>query len=634
MNNNTLEFFVRMRDLMSGGLAKIAATSKSVFKRVESDVNSTQKKMKFMANSVDELKQKLQDVNKVRFGTVLQSEFKAASREAKELQKEIDKLQGKSGGSSGLMGFLKPAIAAVSIGSIMSMAGSSVMAANQFETQKKTYGVLTGNAGVGNELTSQLRGLKENTIMGMAVYPTAQTMLGFGISAKDIIPDIKMLGDVSMGDANKLQHLTLAFSEVAAAGRITAKEVRMMVYQGFNPLQEMSRTTGKSLSKLREEMRAGDITSQMVVDAFKSATGEGGRFNNMMAQIATTSGGKLAILQGRIASLKISFGELLQPAVNATVVALTNMITTIKHWFDVPVAKQVDDQIQKIYELQLKLTSLTSTEKERAGVLKELEQINPNITKGINAQSIEYGKLQENILGVVAALNQKKIADRFQTENSDTIYDYNDAVQKQAQMIGHITSSIVKADPTLAGRTDLTFGQKQMEAMRILREKIASGNVTANYHTSSTGSMGSYMGTSSTNEQDELTMLRSAIASQQKAAATITRLSPKYAKVQSDIKAATDAYNKVFGLDNMATAGGIKAGSEDDDGTGGKDKKSKVADGITSGGPRVVNINGVTMKIAENMQVHTANTEDFMKQMEPKMKEMWLRTLNSGASVQ
>lgn len=656
MNNNTLEFFVKMKDMMSGGLVKLAATTKQTFTKMQQAVDTATTKIGLTAQksfttastasynyrkTLGSLYDKMNDLKKFRMDEALGTkEIKQASAEIRKLQGEIGKLEGRSGGN-GVMGFLKKGLAFAGVGlslsSAFGFAKESVGAANQFESQKKSYGVLTGNQGVGNELSSQLRGLKENTIMGPAVYQNAQTMLAFGIAAKDVVNDVRMLGDVSMGDANKLQHLTLAFSEVQAAGKLTAKEVRMMSYQGFNPLQEISRTTGQSMEDLRKKMHDGGVSAEMVTHAFKTATGEGGRFNNMLNQMATTSAGKLALLQGRVASLKIAFGERLQPAVNAAVDSLTSLVTTVKHWLDVPVAKQVDEQINKIQSLQLKLTSLTTTESGRVSVLKELEQINPNIVKGINAQSIEYGKLQENINGVIGALNQKKIADRFQKDGADTIYNYNKAMRERGDNMADITSLIAYADSSLSGRTDLSFGQKQQAAVGALtKTSILS---PSKYSTQYSGGFGVITHNGIT-EVDQKNDLINAIKNYNVNNDLFGKLTPAYNKIQNDIKGATDAYNKVFGLDNMVTAAGIKPKDDEDGGggsgggSGGKSGKDKVAESITGGGPRTININGVNMKLAENIHVTSSDAQGILDELEPKMQKMFLRILNSGASIQ
>lgn len=70
-----------------------------------------------------------------------------------------------------------------------------------------------------------------------------------------------------------------------------------MVNAGFNPLEEISRKTGKSIGELKNEMSKGAITSKMVQDAFISATSAGGKFYGMSAEGAKTLNGQISMLQ-------------------------------------------------------------------------------------------------------------------------------------------------------------------------------------------------------------------------------------------------------------------------------------------------------------------------------------------------
>ena len=81
-----------------------------------------------------------------------------------------------------------------------------------------------------------------------------------------------------MGNAQRFQALSLAFAQVSAAGKLTGQDLLQMVNAGFNPLQEMSKKTGKSISELKDLMADGAISTKMVEDAMASATGAGGRF--------------------------------------------------------------------------------------------------------------------------------------------------------------------------------------------------------------------------------------------------------------------------------------------------------------------------------------------------------------------
>ena len=53
---------------------------------------------------------------------------------------------------------------------------------------------------------------------------------------------------------------------------------------------------------------------------------------------------------------------------------------------------------------------------------------------------------------------------------------------------------------------------------------------------------------------------------------------------------------------------------------------------ITSGGPRVININGV--KFTEKIELHVTNAKEGLYDLELKLQEMFLRILNSGAVLQ
>ena len=99
---------------------------------------------------------------------------------------------------------------------------------------------------------------------------------------------MKAIGDVAAGDKEKFKSLTLAFGQVSSAGKLTGQDLLQMINAGFNPLQVISEKTGKSMSELKDEMAKGNISARDVAEAFAIATGEGGKFNNMMDKQSQT----------------------------------------------------------------------------------------------------------------------------------------------------------------------------------------------------------------------------------------------------------------------------------------------------------------------------------------------------------
>lgn len=178
------------------------------------------------------------------------------------------------------------------------------------------FATLTGDKSMGEALFGDLNKYIQDSIFGTELFGSAKMLMGYGVSANEIIPILKQLGDVAMGDKEKMQGLAYAFGQVKAAGKLMGQEVLQMINAGFNPLQEISRTTGKSVAALRDEMSKGAISSQMVADAFKSATSQGGLFFGMLDSIGETPFGKLQAMQGNIEAAKQQLGEALLPALS------------------------------------------------------------------------------------------------------------------------------------------------------------------------------------------------------------------------------------------------------------------------------------------------------------------------------
>lgn len=197
--------------------------------------------------------------------------------------------------------------------------GQSMQAALERQQIQTSFNVLAGSDAAGKKLSEQLIALQRDTILGGEVFENAQTMMGFGFGSEEVLENLKMLGDVSMGNAEKLGALTLAYSQVRAAGKLTGQDLLQFVNAGFNPLQQISERTGKSIGELRKEMEAGNISFADVQQAFIDATSEGGRFDDMLAKIAATPAGKVQQLQGMWGEVKVKTGEAFMPLLEAGV---------------------------------------------------------------------------------------------------------------------------------------------------------------------------------------------------------------------------------------------------------------------------------------------------------------------------
>lgn len=157
-------------------------------------------------------------------------------------------------------------------------------------------------------------GLKEMAL-NSGIYKTtglsqaAETLKVYGEETEDILPLMQQFGDVAMGNDQKLQSLANAFGRVTTQGNLSSLTLRTMIRAGFNPLDEMARTTGKSMQQLRQEMSNGQITVDRVREALKSATSEGGKYYNMTEKLSGSIKGEQQRLASMIAGVYAKFGE-------------------------------------------------------------------------------------------------------------------------------------------------------------------------------------------------------------------------------------------------------------------------------------------------------------------------------------
>ena len=198
---NALEFILKLTDLLTPGMRQAAAVSDSAAGKIQGQFDRTHAKSKVMGASVDELRAKLDNINKVRFGTVLESEFNEATRAARKLENEIDRLENKGRAGSGLGNWVTGIAASLSMATVGMQA---IQASAQAEMSKASYSTLLGSKDKGAAMYQDLNRFANETVFdNQSVYGNANTLLAFGQAGKDVLPIMHMLGDVSMGNADR-----------------------------------------------------------------------------------------------------------------------------------------------------------------------------------------------------------------------------------------------------------------------------------------------------------------------------------------------------------------------------------------------------------------------------------------------
>jgi len=216
---------------------------------------------------------------------------------------------------------------------LQSILSTPVQAAIDLEQSIVSFEVLLGSGERATKMINDLREFAAKTPLQLSgLQENAKLLLSFGIEAQNVLPYLKMLGDISGGNAQKMNQLTLAFAQMQSAGRLMGQDLLQMINAGFNPLQIIAEKTGKSIGELKQEMESGAISSDMIIQAFKDATSEGGKFYGMLEKQSETLGGKLSTLQDNFQQLQQQIGGTIAIGLSPLITEISKALKTINEF--------------------------------------------------------------------------------------------------------------------------------------------------------------------------------------------------------------------------------------------------------------------------------------------------------------
>lgn len=215
---------------------------------------------------------------------------------------------------SGLLKASLVGLSTVGIAAVGAIAKAGISFNAQMESYTSNFKVLLGSQEKALERVNYLKDLAAKTPFELTDLADAtQTLLSFQVSADETNEILEMLGDVSLGNKEKLSSLALVFGQVSSAGKLTGQDLLQFVNVGFNPLNYIAKRTGESMEELRDRMSRGAIGVDEVKQAFIDATSEGGQFYKGMEEGSKTFLGQLSTLKDNFNEFS---GNIMRPLFN------------------------------------------------------------------------------------------------------------------------------------------------------------------------------------------------------------------------------------------------------------------------------------------------------------------------------
>ena len=191
------------------------------------------------------------------------------------------------------------------------------------EQYATSFEVMTGSAEKATEVTEKLKKIGAETPFEMTdLADTTQLLMNYGFTADNAISK-----DISQGSADKMNRIAMAYGQMSSAGKVQLEDVKQMIEAGFNPLQEISQSTGESMESLYDRISKGTISVDEITASMERSTSAGGKYFQSMQKQSQTVSGQLSTLKDNTSQLLGSLSSNFSTALGGQILPMLNEMT-------------------------------------------------------------------------------------------------------------------------------------------------------------------------------------------------------------------------------------------------------------------------------------------------------------------
>lgn len=348
--------------MLTPAMRSAAGVSDGAAARIQGNMDRITGRSRTMNASLNEMRERLQAVNNVRFGTRLVSEFNAATREAQRLERQISSLENKgrsAGGGSGggvFGGMLKANIVTSMLGRGLGMASNFAgdVASTTMESMGTKSALNATTKGQGAQAFGMTAAISDKYGLNLQANLEGVKTLTGGLMSLNmpLEKQMKIFEGVAGGAAalklssEQTKGAMLALGQMASKGTVSAEELRGQLGERIPgafgiAAQAMGVTEAKLNSMLQKgEIAASDFLPKFAAQMEKSfgaqalANANGPhaiveRFNNAMFSVKTTIGeGLMPIVTPLIEKFTV-LANMVIPYISAGIQQIVNWVSGI-----------------------------------------------------------------------------------------------------------------------------------------------------------------------------------------------------------------------------------------------------------------------------------------------------------------
>lgn len=203
------------------------------------------------------------------------------------------------------------------VSSLQQLAGSVISVGAQTEKTAVAFETFLGSAEKAKAVMESVRDFAASTPFELPeVTEAAKQLLAVKIPVDQLIPTIKMLGEIAAGADKPLGQLLFVYTQIKNQGRATAEEINQLTNAGIS-MADFAQALGIAENQVKELSSKGKIGFAEVDKVLKSMTSEGGRFFGLMDKLGSTTAVKLSNLNDAFTKIYNSIYTGISPALSA-----------------------------------------------------------------------------------------------------------------------------------------------------------------------------------------------------------------------------------------------------------------------------------------------------------------------------
>lgn len=204
----------------------------------------------------------------------------------------------------------------------------------QFQQTEMAFRTMLQSEEKANDLMQQMIHTAAITPFGVEdVTEGAKQLLAFNVAAEDVNKTLIGLGDVAAGMGLNLSDMVMLYGTTIAKGKMDTQDLYQFLNRGIPIADELAKVMGldvnNAIKEVQKQIKAGNVTSEVFIQAMQNMTAEGSKFGGLMEAQSKTITGQISNIEDGIEQMFNELGKSQEGIINT---GLSGVSYIVDHW--------------------------------------------------------------------------------------------------------------------------------------------------------------------------------------------------------------------------------------------------------------------------------------------------------------